>query len=392
MRRAQLRILQVQEARHWDEMAYKYPALTATQKAPVLTIDQARALAAELNATLVEYYYHAEGWCAFVVTPNALHYIPLPIIDHNLVVRMLTWMLRLEYPVGRNRLSCLRLSEWHDAVFAPLKAYLPQEKPIVLAPFDVLHVLPLAAVLNPQTGRYLAEDYQIAFAPSLNALRVVWNQAHRTGAYRQAVPRRLLNVAYPGAPHSAYHLPNVLPEAEAIANHFPQVTKLYEEKATPDAVLARSHNQDVIHFGCHAWFDSEQPEQSGLMLAGGWLTVQRIITELRLEQTRLATLGACFSGRAARRVGDEHIGLLQAMLTTAVRAVVSSLWSVDDAATRALFETFYAELVAGRSPASAMQEAMRFVRERPGWDHPYYWAAFQVCGLAFDVEELVQVP
>jgi CHAT domain-containing protein len=187
-------------------MAYRYPALTATQMAPVLSIDQARTLTAELNATLVEYYRHAEGWCAFVVTPKAIHHVPLQLVDDDLLERMANWMLRLEYPVGRNRLSNVRLSEWHDVVIAPLKAYLPQERPIVIAPFDVLHVLPLAAALNPHTGRYLAEDYQIAFAPSLSALCVAWDQAHRTANDGQGVSHHLLNVAYPGTPGSNHYL------------------------------------------------------------------------------------------------------------------------------------------------------------------------------------------
>jgi CHAT domain-containing protein len=215
----------------------------------------------------------------------------------------------------------------------------------------------------------------------------VYDQSSRTGRARQAVPHRLLCVAYPGAPDSDYYLPNVLPEAEDITRHFAQVTSLYQDAATPEAVLTHSPNQDAVHFGCHGWFDIEQPEQSGLMLAGGWLTVQRIITELRLEQACLATLGTCLGGRAALRSGDEHVGLLQAMLTAGAEAVVSSLWPVDDAATRVLFETFYAELVAGCSPAIAMQEATRRVRTRPGWEHPYYWAAFQVSGLVHKRKE-----
>ena len=390
--RAQLHTLRTQEAHLWDEIAYKYPALTATQKVLILSVDQACTLAAELNASLVEYYQHAEGWCAFVVTPYAMHHISLPLITNNLLERMVSWMLRLEYPIGRNRLSDLRLTEWHDAVIAPLETYLPQGQPIVLAPFGVLHVLPLPAACNRQTKRYVAEDYLIALAPSLSALRVARDQASRTGKDGHTIPHHLLSVAYPGAPDSNHYLPNVLPEAEAIAKHFTQVTRLYQEQATPDAVLTQSHNQDVVHFGCHGWFDVEQPEQSGLMLVGGWLTVQRIITELRLEQARVATLAACLSGRAALHGGDEHVGLLQAILTTGTQAVIASFWSVDDAATRALFETFYAELVAGRSPAKALQEAARSVREQPGWEHPYYWAAFQVSGLAHELPAPEPVP
>ena len=176
-----------------------------------------RKLADGLGAILVEYYRHAEGWCAFVVTSTALHHVPLPHIDDDLLERMATWMLRIEYPIGRNRLSYTRLSEWHDAVIAPLETYLPQEQPVVLAPFSVLHLLPLAAARHPQTGRYIAEDHQISFTPSLSALHVVWDQASHTGRDGQAFLHRLLNVAYPGAPNSGHYLPNVLPEAQAIA-------------------------------------------------------------------------------------------------------------------------------------------------------------------------------
>lgn len=385
--RAQLRTLQLQAASFWEEMAYKYPALTATQRAPILTVNQARTLATELNTTLVEYYYHKDGWCAFIFTSNAMYHAPLPLINDVLLERMTRWIQWLVHPEGRNLLSYKLLSEWYDAVIAPLEAYLPKGESIIMAPFGALHVLPLAAARHPKTGRYIAEDYQIAFVPSLSALRTVWDESRRTYGDGYAVPQHLLSVAYPGMFGSDHYLPNVLPEAQSISNYFAQVTELYQEKATPDAVLEHAHEQDVVHFGCHGWFDPAQPEQSGLMLAGGWLTVQRIITELRLEQTHVATLGACLSGRVAPKRGDEHIGLLQAMLTTGVQSVVTSLWSVDDAATRTLFEAFYAELVVGHSPAIAMQEAARIIRDRPGWEHPYYWAAFQVSGLAHAGEE-----
>ena len=381
----QLNALREQNSRHWEEMAYKYPAMTATQQAPILSADYAHMLASELKVTLVEYYCHAEGWCAFIVEPSAIYYVSLPLVNDELLERMATWVKRLDHPEGRNQISLSQLLDWHDAVIAPLEENFPQGQPIVLAPFGMLHVLPLAAACNRKSRRYVAEDYQVSFAPSLSALKAAWEQARRTGGNRQGVPDRLLNVAYPGATTSTHYLPSVLTEAQNIAGHFAQITPLYENAATPDAVLRHSHNQHVVHFGCHGWFDANLPEQSGLLLAGGWLTVQRMITELRLGQARVATMGACLSGRDALQQGDEHVGLLQAMLTSGVLAVVASLWSVDDAATRALFEMFYSYLVTGDSPAKALQKAAEHVRSDPEhteWKHPYFWAPFQVSGLA----------
>jgi CHAT domain-containing protein len=301
---------------------------------------------------------------------------------------MVKWVQQAESPsgMGRNPQSYQRLDEWHRAVIGPLQNYLPLGQPVFLAPFNILHLLPLAAARHPKTGRYVAEDYQIAFVFSLSALHIVWDQHHRTGRNGQVVPHRLLNVAYPGIPGTDDYLSHVQPEAEAIAKLFAQVTSLYHEAATPDAVVAQSQDKDVIHFGCHGWFDPEHPEQSGLMLVGGWLTVRRVITELRLEQALLATLGACRSGLAELQVGDEYVGLMQALLTTGVPVIIASIWKVDDPATRVLFETFYTKLVAGCSPAKALQEATRNVRQHPGWAHPYYWAAFQINGLAYGVQ------
>jgi tetratricopeptide (TPR) repeat protein len=80
----------------WEEMTFKYPALTATQQAPDFTAEEARKLAAELEATLVEYYRHADGWCAFVVTPEEIRHVDLPDVNGDLLKRMSQWLQWME--------------------------------------------------------------------------------------------------------------------------------------------------------------------------------------------------------------------------------------------------------------------------------------------------------
>ncbi len=190
-------------------------------------------------------------------------------------------------------------------------------------------------------------------------------------------------MAYPGESGSQTYLEDAIPEAKAIAGHFPNVTTLHADAATPQHVIKNVPGQDVIHFSCHGNFDPELPEQSGFVLSDGYLTVQRIITELRLSGVRLATLSACLTHRAALNAGEEHVGLVQAVMTAGAQSVVASLWKVPEDATRVLFEHFYRAVAAGEPPASALQKAMRHVRQQPGWEHPFYWAAFQVSGLGF---------
>ncbi len=369
--------LQAEEDALWEDLVYKYPALTATQQAPALSPDEAVRLAADTGATLVEYYQHYEGWCAFIVTPQEVHHISLPRLDDALLGRMGGWLARVGDPQAHNALGTRALETWHEAVLTPVRPQLRADWPTVLAPFGLLHLLPLGAARDPVSGRYAAEEYVLALAPSLSALRVAWEQARRQEVLETAetpgvwetlqTPEaflhpdlaagldlasaeafvnelRLLDVAYPGAPDSPYYLPHVLAEATAVARCFPRATVLVGPDATPEALLARAPGQNVLHLGCHALFDPDRPEQSGLMLAGGWLTVRRVVAELRLAHTRLVTLGACETGRATVGGGDEQVGLTQAIMTAGARVVVSSLWPVDDAATRALLVSFYQRL------------------------------------------------
>ena len=57
---------------------------------------------------------------------------------------------------------------------------------------------------------------------------------------------------------------------------------------------------------------------------------------------------------------------------------LASLWSVDSNATAELMTEFYSSLGAGLSPERALWKAQQLVRQHSGWDHPYYWAAFQL--------------
>jgi CHAT domain-containing protein len=75
--------------------------------------------------------------------------------------------------------------------------------------------------------------------------------------------------------------------------------------------------------------------------------------------------------------------LQRSFLAKGARAVLVSLWEVDDRATRLLMERFYAHWLdkrARRSKAEALRLAQRDVRSTPAFAEPRYWAAFQLIG------------
>jgi CHAT domain-containing protein len=150
---------------------------------------------------------------------------------------------------------------------------------------------------------------------------------------------------------------------------------------------------------------------SGLVLAGanrptatddGILTAEEVST-LDLSRVELAVLSACETGLGQIAGGEGLLGLQRAFQTAGARTVIASMWQVDDAATRAIMERFYANLWTGRmGKLAALREAQLWMlregqqvlereAERRGLKlsgpspsgagrSPYYWGAFVLSG------------
>lgn len=97
------------------------------------------------------------------------------------------------------------------------------------------------------------------------------------------------------------------------------------------------------------------------------LTVAEMHEALRLSRTRLVTLSACETGltEVGRGLADEYIGLPGVLLEAGARAVVASLWAVDDLATALLMGQFCRVWDRGAVPvAEALQAAQKWLRTR----------------------------
>lgn len=113
------------------------------------------------------------------------------------------------------------------------------------------------------------------------------------------------------------------------------------------------------------------------MLCNAVLSRKHKIADLKLDGA-LVVLAACESG-LGRVAADGVLGLGRAFMQAGARALVLSLWRVDDAATRALMLAFHAELQAGASVSTALARAQVATARAIGPD-PSLWGAFIVVG------------
>jgi tetratricopeptide (TPR) repeat protein len=244
--------------------------------------------------------------------------------------------------------------------------YLTGVERLILAPAGNGHVLPWS-VLMERVGWRNPVDQPLPLV-TLPALSVLPRLRRRS-----KVPIDMALVI--GNPTD--NLPMAEDEAREVAAFF-GTTPLLRSAATKETVLSRLEEASLIHMATHAFFDSNNPLESGIVLADGVLTVREVL-QYRLKAD-LLVLSACESGQVGSLGGEELAGLSQAFLQAGVRSLLVSLWQVDDPATAALVRAFYTAWQAGADKALALRQAMTQAQQDSRWSHPYYWGAFVLVG------------
>jgi CHAT domain-containing protein len=299
-------------------------------------------------------------------------------------------------------------------------------KRLFLCPDDVLFLVPfdalpdgerrvgdrLGIVSEVSFARFLSESVALEAEASLLALGGVDYgdaDAETEGARRSA----LLGSFVP--------LPESRREAESIATLFG--TALAKEAAlltgastTKAALFEAAPGTCYVHVATHGWFAPESVKSiadaspadptrmtleqritglapmtlCGLALAGanngrdslgrvpGILTAEELCS-LDLSQCELAVLSACETNVGIRRAGQGIQSLQAALYAAGARTSITSLWKVDDAATRRLFEVFYTNLWVAKMPkAEALWRAKVTLREEG--HPPRDWAGWVLTG------------
>jgi CHAT domain-containing protein/tetratricopeptide (TPR) repeat protein len=228
---------------------------------------------------------------------------------------------------------------------------------LVWVPSGWLGILPLGLAQDPASKRRFAEEFQITYAPSLEALAagrsLIANPKHAT----------LAVVVNPTG-----DLPGTEKEGALVAAHFATAdrTVLEGTAATPDAVIAALKGKTHWHFASHGGFSWADARQSALLMHNAApLTVGRLLETDGLGRPRLVVLSACETGLSdITSSPDEFIGLPGTFTTLGAAGVLGTLWPVSDTATALLMAKFYdLHLEAGLDPPAALSGAQAWLRD-----------------------------
>jgi hypothetical protein len=249
-------------------------------------------------------------------------------------------------------------------ILLPAGALPEAGRPVYVVADGALGNLPFAALRRQ--GRFLVEDHGIVFVPSLNALAAL--EAPRAVPAEPAV----------ALADSQGNLPAATVEAVEMARRLGGTAWIAGE-ATAGRLRQAAHSR-TLHLATHTGLG---PRGAWLQLADRRVTASEIVAD-RIGP-RLVVLASCASGV---RPGREMWGSLGAsFLAAGSRAVLASLWSVEDRPTRELVRRFYAE-GGDADPCAALARVQR-VAIRQGLS-PHLWAAFVLFGSERPLDDSVK--
>jgi CHAT domain-containing protein/tetratricopeptide (TPR) repeat protein len=336
------------------------------------------------DTVIIQWYLFANCLRAFIITPNQ----DKPIIwesDNEALKRL--YKLTDEYlqdyykdkEKWKNQLT-EKLKELGEILHIDeIISLLPGKyQKIIFVPHLFLHLLPLHA-FQLDSGEYLIDKFTVGYAPSCNLLQQVQKRNRPNFESIFAIQNPTEDLIYTDL------------EVEVIKSYFQSANVLKKSQATLPAINNANLNVfDCAHFSCHGYFNFTNPRKSALILANALVTtastqpnrerdlevredethdLQKYLTldaifSLELEQCRLVTLCACETGLVDfKNISDEYIGLPSGFLVAGSKAVVSSLWKVDDVSTALLMIRFYQNLKAGLTVVVALNQAQNWLRD-----------------------------
>ncbi len=230
------------------------------------------------EVTLVSYFVTGEQVLAFVIRRDSFAAMILPVTAEQLrtaVGAYRDYLVALEEPEPP---ALAQLSEW---LIAPLadKFVTPV---LGIAPHDVLHYLPFAALPSidspfpgrrgGQGGRYLSDDYILFTLPSASVLPYVTGRGEVTsplspdgGQTESSATSPLLVIAQPYA-EGLPPLHFAEQEAQAIAALYGAQPTI-GEAATEAAFRSQAPGSRLIHIAAHGQLNARNPLFSRLVLA-----------------------------------------------------------------------------------------------------------------------------
>ncbi len=434
---------QVEQARaankaHIARLRKDYPLFAATKYPQPMGLGET---ALKENEWVLEYEVTDSGICVYLCKRKDIVkavFKPMKRAKLDALVRRFREPLELEGGPAASKLKAFDFSagkELADLLLGDVLPHLPAGEPLIIVPDDSLGVLPFEMLVLNDGGEvrtdkeipyvtgaeFFGDRNPISYYQSITALTLA-----RTLGKQKKPQERLLVMADPvfrlqdaraqKAPQvkvarkdKEYYADLMVAVEEAgggdfVFNRLPltgelaeKLEKIYRDKADIFTGLKASKRTflgeiapklsqyGAVVLGTHGYFNKDNPGFKEPILAltmvppgtDGFLRLSEVMG-LKMNSDIVA-LTACQTGLGRRISGEGVMGMGRAFQYAGAKTVLMSLWSVAEASSVKLVESFFRHLKEGKSKLEALRLARNEIREG-GYDHPFFWAPFILVG------------
>ncbi len=271
--------------------------------------------------------------------------------------------------------------ELYDILIRPIedkiKAFSPKQLSIIAT--GQLRHLPFETLYDTKTNQFLIQKYPVNYLTrisnnslkSLDVQNAVSRKPQAVLAFGNPVPSDLQNL--PGAEVEVTKIKEILPDSEFYIN----------KEATLEKFKSQALRFSFLHLATHGCFQTEDCKKvnlkkNTLLFADEPLDIANAAL-LGLQGTQLITLSACQTA-VNTNIGEGIAGVAYIFERAGAKAVMASLWAVEDEATQELMVYFYQNLKDGMTKGEALQQAkLKLIADHR---HPFYWSPFVLIGDA----------
>lgn len=317
----------------------------------MVSLTQVQEQLTKRKASLVTYFVGDSTLYALAITPTRTRFHQIPA---SVYTRLASELLTLNAnPDAQNQQfnHYLRISsQLYQQLLAPLQLTPGR---VILSPDGVL--LPFDALSRSATQPdFLVKHHAFSYAYSINRL-FKETPATPGGFFDQPGPflgmapvrfsPRLNQISLRGSDAAL----------QRIGQHFSSPTLLTGQAATRHAFSKQASHYRVVQLFTHAEADSTGHEPA-LFFADSTLRLSELASA-GLLPTELVGLSACKTGIGANQRGEGVFSLARGFASIGVPSILTTLWNVENQATYALTERFYAYLAEGLPKDQALQQA-----------------------------------
>ncbi|MBG1259553.1 CHAT domain-containing protein [Nostoc commune] len=273
-------------------------------------------------------------------------------------------------------------SKLYDILIRPIEAKVKSLSPkqvSIIATGQLRH-LPFETLYDSKTDQFLIQKYPVNYLTRIsnNSLKssgvqnTVLRKPQAVLAFGNPVPSEPQNL--PGAETEVTKIKEILPDSEVYIN----------KEATLEKFRSQALRFDFLHLATHGCFQTEDCKQvdlknNTLLFADKTLDIANAAL-LGLQGTQLITLSACQTAVNTKFNEVGIAGVAYIFERAGAKAVMASLWAVEDEATQELMVDFYQNLKQGMTKGEALQQAkLKLIADDR---HPFYWSPFVLIGDA----------